>query len=200
MQVEFVVSAFSERDFPLQGVAEVVLAGRSNVGKSSLINRLAGRRRLAHTSAAPGKTRSINFYRLDRSVYLVDLPGYGYTAAGKASARDWRRLIESYFRSRECIVLAIHLVDSRVPPTALDQRLADWLEHLRIPRMIAATKADKLSGNDLAVQSRRLSEAFGGQPVLFCSAVTGQGCGEIWKRIRQASARQLEEGMVKDRT
>ncbi len=196
MQAEFVVSAFSERDFPLEGIAEIVLAGRSNVGKSSLINRLAGRKNLARTSAAPGKTRSINFYRLDRFVYLVDLPGYGYTAAGKALSREWKRLIEEYFRSRRSVALVMHLVDSRIPPTALDRRLADWLEHLGIPRMIVATKADKLSGNERAVQSRRISEAFVGQPVLFCSAITGQGCWDIWKRIKRASADQREADPV----
>ncbi len=174
----------------MEGIAEVVLAGRSNVGKSSLINRLTGRKNLARTSAAPGKTRSINFYRLNCSVYLVDLPGYGYTAAGKVLRREWTRLIEEYFRSRRSIALVMHLVDSRIPPTVLDHKLADWLDHLGIPRMIVATKADKLSGNARAVQSRRLSEAFVDQPVLFCSAVTGQGCGDIWKRIKQISTHQ----------
>ncbi len=198
MQAEFVASAFWEHDFPLEGSVEIVLAGRSNVGKSSLINRLTGCRNLARTSAAPGKTRSINFYRLDRCVYLVDLPGYGYTAAGKVLSQAWKRLIEEYFRSRRNIALVMHLVDSRIPPTALDRKLADWLDHLGIPRMIVATKADKLSGNERAVQSRRLSEAFAGEPVLFCSAVTGQGCRDIWKRIERASAHKREEDPVRD--
>ncbi len=139
MRAEFIASAFSERDFPGEGIPEVVFAGRSNVGKSSLINRLAGQERLARTSAAPGKTRSINFYRFDRSFYLVDLPGFGYSTAGKASSRQWKRLIESYFMNRTSIALVIHLVDARILPTALDRQLAVWLGHLGIPRTIVAT-------------------------------------------------------------
>jgi len=187
MQAEFVVSAFSGRDFPEEGISEIVLAGRSNVGKSSLINRLAGQKDLARTSAAPGKTRSINFYRFGGSFYLVDLPGYGYAAAGKVLSRQWKQLIETYFGNRGSIALVMHLVDARIPPTELDRKLADWLSHLGIPRMIAATKADKLSGNDRVVQARRLSEAFRGERVVFCSAVNGQGCKEIWKIISEAA-------------
>ncbi len=182
---EFVISAFSERDFPREGIPEVVIAGRSNVGKSSLINRLAGNKSLARTSATPGKTQSINFYRFEGVFFLVDLPGFGYAKAGKAESRKWKRLIEQYFRDRPTILLVIQLVDARMSPTLLDLDLAEWLDHLNIPRMIVATKADKLSGNEKAPQSRVISNALGGKPVILSSAVTGTGCTEIWKRVTE---------------
>lgn len=186
MRAEFLVSAFSEIDFPPESGPEVVFAGRSNVGKSSLINRLVGQKGLARTSAAPGKTRSINFYRLDRSFCLVDLPGYGYSTAGKAASRQWKHLVDQYFRCRNRVALVIQLVDSRIPPTPLDLQLAAWIDGLELQRLLVATKADKLSGNQQAVQRRRISAAFGDMPVTLASAMTGEGCREIWKRILEA--------------
>ena len=183
MQAEFIVSAFSQLDFPIPGIPEVVLAGRSNVGKSSLINRLAGNRALARISSTPGKTRSIKFYRFDRTFYLVDLPGYGYAKVEKAASSGWKRLIENYFRDRPTIAQVIHLVDARLQPTSLDMELSEWLDFLEVPRMLVATKADKLSGNEKVVQQRVISGAFGGKPVILASAVTGIGCKEIWKRV-----------------
>jgi GTP-binding protein len=183
LQAEFVVSAFSESDFPREGIPEVVLAGRSNVGKSSLINRLTEQKNLARTSSTPGKTQSVNFYRLDRSFFIVDLPGFGYAKVAKAASRQWKRLTENYFRGRSVIALVLQLVDARLAPTPLDLELAQWLDHLDIPRTIVATKADKLSGNGRASQLRVISAALGGGPVIMSSAVTGMGCDEIWKRI-----------------
>jgi GTP-binding protein len=185
IHAKFVVSAFSERDFPREGIPEVVLAGRSNVGKSSLINRLAGSKCLARTSCTPGKTQSINFYRFERSFFLVDLPGFGYAKAGEAASRKWERLIEQYFRDRPTIALVIQFVDARMSPTALDLELAEWLDYLDIPRIVVATKSDKLSGNEKVVQSRVISNAFGGGPVILSSAVTGTGCKEIWQRLTE---------------
>ncbi len=183
MQVEFVASAFTVRDFPRESIPEVVLAGRSNVGKSSLINRLANVKGIARTSSTPGKTRSINFYKFDRTFFLVDLPGFGYARVDKGATIEWKRLIENYFRDRSSVSLVIHLVDSRIPPTKLDMALTDWMEFLEAPRLIVATKADKLSGNKKAAQQRAISNAFGGKPVVLASAVTGIGCKEIWKRV-----------------
>jgi len=189
VQAEFVLSAVSKNDFPREGIPEVVFAGRSNVGKSSLINRLAGDGNLARTSSTPGKTRSINFYRLNRSFFFVDLPGYGYAKAQKASIRQWRELVEDYFLKRPAIVLAIQIVDSRMPPTALDLRLSEWFDKLGIPRMVVATKSDKLSNNQKIRQMRLISDSFAGQPVLMCSAKTGAGCQEIWERVKKAVTR-----------
>jgi GTP-binding protein len=188
IQAEFVISAVSESDFPQEGIPEVVFAGRSNVGKSSLINRLAGHARLARTSSDPGKTRSINFYRLDKSFFFVDLPGFGYAKAGKLEIRLWKKLIEQYFRNRSTIVLAIQIVDSRMPPTRLDLQLSEWLDRLEIPRMLVATKSDKLSNNQKSAQVRIISDSFGGRTVVMASAATGAGCKEIWKRVLVATS------------
>ncbi len=188
IQAEFIISAVSEKDFPQEGIPEVVFAGRSNVGKSSLINRLTRNRKLARTSSTPGKTQSINFYRINSSYFFVDLPGFGYAKAAKHAIRQWQRVIEQYFRSRSSIVLAVQLVDSRMPPTRLDLYLSEWLERLNINRMIVATKSDKLSNNQRIAQSRVISDFFGGQHVVMSSAETGAGCKEIWKRVLQATA------------
>jgi len=188
VQAEFVISAVSKDDFPHEGIPEIVFAGRSNVGKSSLINRLAGNAKLARTSSTPGKTRSINFYRLNRSLFFVDLPGYGYAKAGKSAVREWKELIELYFRTRPGVVLVVQLVDSRLPPTESDVQLSLWLERLDVPYMLVATKSDKLSNNQQRAQSRVISNLFGGQPVVMSSAKTGTGCREIWKRVLQATA------------
>jgi GTP-binding protein len=188
VQAECVISAVSNRDFPHEGIPEVVFAGRSNVGKSSLINRLAGNQRLARVSSTPGKTQSINFYRVDDLLFFVDLPGFGYAKAGKDIIRGWKKLSEQYFRNRSLIVLTVQLVDSRMSPTSLDLQLFDWLESLKVPRMLVATKSDKLSNNQRAAQSRIISDSFGGQSVVMSSAETGAGCKEIWKRVLQATA------------
>jgi GTP-binding protein len=188
IRAEFIKSAVSERDFPQQGIPEVVFAGRSNVGKSSLINRLIGNAKLARTSSTPGKTQCINFYRIKSSFYFVDLPGYGYAKAGKLAIQQWKTLTEQYFRNRPTIVLVIQLIDSRMPPTDLDLRLSGWLENLRLPCMLVATKSDKLSKNKTSTQMRVISDSLGGQSVVMASAEDGTGCKEIWKRVLQATA------------
>jgi GTP-binding protein len=156
------------------------------VGKSSLINRLTRSRKLARTSSTPGKTQSINFYRLDGSYYFVDLPGFGYAKAGKGAIRQWQKVIERYFEKRSLIVLTVQLVDSRMPPTNSDLQLYEWLKNLGIEHMLVATKSDKLSNNKKINQSRLISGSFGGQPVVMSSAQTGAGCKEIWKQVMHA--------------
>jgi GTP-binding protein len=188
IQAEFIISAVSTSDFPREGIPEIVFAGRSNVGKSSIINRLVGKAKLAKTSSTPGKTQSINFYRIDNARHFVDLPGYGYAKAGKAAVEQWKRLIEQYFEKRSTIVLVIQLVDSRMPPTSLDLRLSEWLAKLKLPRMIVATKSDKLSNNQRNSSMRVLASSFGVQSVVMSSAETGAGCKEIWKQVLQATA------------
>jgi GTP-binding protein len=188
-QADFVISAVSERDFPQEWIPEIVFAGRSNVGKSSLINSLAGNQRLARISSTPGKTQAVNFYRIDRSFFFVDLPGFGYAKAGKLAIRQWKDLIERYFQSRAAqIVLAVQLIDSRMNPTKLDLQLFEWLETLKVPHMLVGTKSDKLSGNQLRVQMRDISNAFGGWEIVMSSVKTGIGCKEIFKRVLQAAA------------
>ena len=188
IQAEFVKSAVSERDFPAEGIPEVVFTGRSNVGKSSLINKLVGNRKLARTSSTPGKTQSINYYLLDRTFFFVDLPGFGYAKAGKFAVRKWKDLIERYFHKQSTIALVIQLVDSRMPPTDMDIQLAEWLDELQLPRIVVATKSDKLSNSQKILQSRLLTGSMGGRPIVMSSAKTGEGCREIWKQVQQATA------------
>jgi GTP-binding protein len=187
IQSEFIISAVSERDFPQEEIPDVVFAGRSNVGKSSLINRLAGKLNLARTSSTPGKTQSINFYRINNSFFFVDLPGYGYAKTGKQAIQQWKRLIECYFYKRANIVLAIQLVDSRILPTNSDIQMAEWLESLELPRMFVATKTDKLSNSQKNVQFRAFSKSFEGHPVIMSSVQSGAGCKEIWQQILLAT-------------
>ena len=188
IQSEFIISAVSERDFPRSGIPEVVFAGRSNVGKSSLINRLVGNFKLARTSSTPGKTQSINFYRINGSYFFVDLPGFGYAKTNKSAIRQWKILIEKYFQNRSTLALAIQLIDSRMPPTKLDIQLSEWLEELQIPRLIVATKSDKLSNNQKVSQLRVISNSLGRHSIIMSSAETGMGCKEIWKKVLEATA------------
>lgn len=188
IQTEFVISAVSECDFPREGIPEVVFAGRSNVGKSSLINRLVGKVKLARTSSTPGKTQTINFYRINGAFFFVDLPGFGYAKAAKAAVQRWKEFIEQYFQNRSTIALVIQLVDSRMPPTDLDLRLSEWLVKLNMPHMLVATKSDKLSNNQRGALTRIISNSLGGQSVVMSSAETGAECKEIWRRVLQATA------------
>jgi len=186
IQADFVISAVSERNFPQEELPEIVFAGRSNVGKSSLINRLVGSRKLARTSSMPGRTQSINFYRINNSFYFVDLPGFGYSKAGKSASAQWKKLIERYFQVRRTIALTVQLVDSRMRPTAMDLQLAEWLDALGTPRLVVAAKSDKLSNNQKVMQLRVISESLKNQNVVMSSAETGAGCREIWNRITAA--------------
>ena len=143
---------------------------------------------LARTSATPGKTQTINFYRIDRSFFFVDLPGFGYAKTGKSTIRQWKALIERYFLERSTVVLVIQLVDARMAPAESDIQLSEWLDQLKLPRMLVGAKSDKLSNNQKSAQQRVLSMSFEGQPVLMSSAKTGTGCREIWQRVLQATA------------
>jgi GTP-binding protein len=184
IQAEFVTSASGADDFPRDGLPEVALVGRSNVGKSSLLNALV-RRAVARTSAAPGKTRLANFYRVQRgsspALFLVDLPGYGYARGGDASAREFNRLAEAYFaRPGERGVLL--LIDSRHPGLDSDMEAWRWLERQPWPHGVVGTKVDKLSRAERARHAREFETLFDG-PVPLVSATTGEGLDELWKMI-----------------
>ncbi len=166
----------------------MVFAGRSNVGKSSLINSLVGTNKLARTSSTPGKTQAVNFYRIGGSFFFVDLPGFGYAKASKDAIRQWKDLVERYFSIRATIALVIQLIDSRIPPTKQDLQLFEWLESLKIPLMLVGTKSDKLSSSQRSMQMRIISNSFRGRTVVMSSAKTGVGCKEIFKRVLQAAA------------
>ncbi len=142
------VSAVNKKQYPTNGLKEFAFAGRSNVGKSSLINKLLNRKSLARVSGTPGKTTTINFYNIDDTIYLVDLPGYGYAQRSKAETEKWGKMMEDYLANREPLVQTILLVDSRHKPTKDDVTMADWIRHYHDRLIVVATKFDKLKKSE----------------------------------------------------
>ena len=186
---EFVKSSFSEQDWPRPtGSGEIAFLGRSNVGKSSLINSLLGVKGLARTSSTPGRTQALNFFLINRRYHFVDLPGYGYARVPRAIRESWGEIVTTYLAKRESLVLSIQIVDSRHEPTKLDLQLHDWLEHSSKPRLIVATKSDKLSNNELKESLGRVKRVFSTDRVVAFSAKTGRGRDEIWRAIESALA------------
>jgi len=181
----FEIAAHRPEDEPRAPGPDVVFLGRSNVGKSSLINRLLGVRKLARTSSTPGRTQSVNFYRVNEALNFVDLPGYGYARVPESVRQSWGPMVEGFLeRRRERIALATLVVDARNEPTRLDGTMRDWLEAKGIPYLVAATKADKLSGNGRARAARAMREGLGGRAVagpVLVSSETGFGAKETWK-------------------
>jgi GTP-binding protein len=187
-RAEFVLSATAPGDFPTDGLPEVALVGRSNVGKSSLLNQLAGIKRLAAVSRTPGRTQLINFFRVEERFYLVDLPGYGYARVPAAVRRRWQSLVSSYLFGRRELKLALLIVDSRRDPMANDQEVFELLIRSGMSYALVATKSDKLSRAAMARQRARLNESFaapGGVPFITFSAVTGEGRKELWNVIEK---------------
>jgi GTP-binding protein len=194
-QSEFVISAAGESQFPEDGLPEVALAGRSNVGKSSLLNRLLLRRNLARTSSQPGKTQTLNYYRINEVLYFVDFPGYGYAKVSKSQREAWGKLAERYLRDRKQLKLVLQLVDLRHPPSAEDRSMFEWLFHYGIPMCVVATKADKISRNQMPKHAKVVRQTLGMPghvPLLIFSSETGQGREELWSLIEQAVDIALE--------
>jgi GTP-binding protein len=183
---EFVKSAFAPEHWTTDGLPEIAFLGRSNVGKSSLLNSLLQRKGLARTSNTPGRTQSLNFFLINRKLYFVDLPGYGYAKVSKAMRGDWGKMAESYLARRSELALSIQLVDSRHPPTMLDTQLHEWLVHHDKQSLIVATKADKLSSNELKKNLENIGKVFTNRAVISYSSVTGRGRDEVWQAISEA--------------
>ena len=186
--------------FPHGERPEVAFAGRSNVGKSSLINRLLGRRGLARTSSTPGRTRTINFYLVNEAVLFADLPGYGYAKVSRSLQEDWWALVEGYLTHRVPLRGVVHLVDARHPPTDRDQGLQDFLVAVGAPSVIVLTKADKVPrGQRRAVQAAavRLLGLARPEMGLFFSAETGEGAPELWRAVEALLA--APPGRMRDR-
>ena len=185
---EFVKSATRPSEFPPGNLPEIVFAGKSNVGKSSLINILVNRKNLAKTSSQPGRTQTINFFRVNEKISFVDLPGYGYAKVPIRIREKWKPMVESYLQTREGIRLVILILDARRGASAQDLDLLDWLEYHGISCLIVLTKADKLSSIERARQKKALSGTplLRGKPFRFFSALTGEGKDELWKGIQEA--------------
>src|SRR3954471_24227843 len=182
-QAVFLRAAGRIADLPPPGPPEVAFAGRSNVGKSSTINALAGRRALARTSKTPGRTQTINFYGLGENARLADLPGYGYARVPQSMRAHWRELVGAYLRSASRLAGVVVLMDARHPLTALDQQLIDWLGDL--PFFILLTKADKLSRSAQATLVADIRRRLGHDNVMLFSSVTRQGVDECRDRLEQ---------------
>lgn len=180
---EFLTSAVNSKGYPEHTLKEIALVGRSNVGKSSLINSLVNRKKFARTSNQPGRTQTINFYRVD-TICLVDLPGYGFAKVPEHIRHQWGPMIESYLTDRPNLVGVLHLVDVRHKPTADDKMMSDWLANMDMPHIVVATKVDKISRGKYQQHAKQIRDSLKIDPVLF-SAKTRQGRDEILALIRQ---------------
>ncbi len=184
---DFVTSVVHPDHLPVEGLPEIAFAGRSNVGKSSLLNRLLNRRKLALTSKTPGKTRTLNYYRVNETLHFVDLPGYGYAKRGQQERRQWANLVNGYLETRTSLRGILHLIDARHDPTARDVEMALWLMQFGRPFLVVATKADKLTGSrqkSRLDRTRNLLSQLGEFDFVSFSAVSGQGRQDVWKWIR----------------
>lgn len=182
---KFVTSAVKPGQYPEAALAEIAFAGRSNVGKSSLINTLVGRKNLVKTSGTPGKTRLINFFLINDSIYFVDLPGYGYARVSAKERMKWGPMVETYLRDRPSLKGVVMLCDIRRDPETEEQELAEFLHHIGVPFVLIFTKADKLSKNkqNARMQKLRKDLEIDDADVICFSAKTGQGVETAWQRI-----------------
>ena len=180
---EFVLSAAREEQFPPESLPEIAFLGRSNVGKSSLLNCLTGKKGLAFTSAKPGCTQLINFFRINGELFFVDLPGYGYARVPLDVKARWKSLIESYLLKRNTLTKAVVLLDARRGWMEPDLELKDWLEHQGLPFVVVATKFDKLNQKEQHRSLTSITKELSGGDLIPFSAVTGRGAREIWQAI-----------------
>jgi GTP-binding protein len=186
VSAEFRLSVYSRGQWPRDGLPDVAFLGRSNVGKSSLINSLLLRKGLARTSNTPGRTQSINFFLINDAFYFADLPGYGYARVSKAMRQDWGKMAEEYLQHRSELALCVQLVDARHEPTSLDVQLNEWLEFHKRPHLVVATKSDKISRNDIKRSVDQVSKTLSGSKVIPYSSVTRSGRDEVWSEISTA--------------
>lgn len=176
-------SAFERRHWPTGDRLEIAFLGRSNVGKSSLLNSLLQRKGLARTSNTPGRTQSINYFLVNDSFYFVDLPGYGFAKVSKSMRADWGKMAEEYLSDRERLSLCIQLVDSRHKPSQLDLQLHEWLVFNKKQHIVVATKCDKLSSNELSKQIRVIEAEMSGSKIIPYSSQSGKGRDAVWSEI-----------------
>lgn len=184
--VEMIGSFVREEQFPEDGLPEFALAGRSNVGKSSFINRMIGRKAMARISSKPGKTQQLNFYRIEEQLYFVDVPGYGYAKVSKTERAAWGKMIEKYFMGREQLRAVVLIIDIRHNPTNDDQMMYDFLKHYNIPVIVVATKADKIPKGKWDKHKMNVREVLQMEkedPLIVFSSEKGLGFEQAWAEI-----------------
>lgn len=183
---KIIISAVKPSQFPTDALPEIALAGRSNVGKSSLINSLINRKNLARTSQRPGKTQTINFYLINELFYFADVPGYGFAKVPKSVRASWKKMMEGYLIDRSPLKAVIQIVDLRHPPTSEDQSMYQFLHHFGIPVILVATKADKIAKGKWLSYVKVIRETLQTKEKVFLfSSKTGQGREEIWEEIER---------------
>ena len=190
MQAEFIKSAFEKSQYPPPDKPEIAVTGPSNVGKSSLINALLNRKKLARTSSTPGRTQSINFYRVGNRFILVDLPGYGFARVPSRVKKTWKEMVENYLQSRSNLRAVVVILDIRRDPSPGDLALLEWLKHHGLPAIPVLTKADKLSKSKAKQRPKeiaRLLENVPPEALTPFSAKTRDGKATLWKRILEAA-------------
>jgi len=186
VSAEYIISAVGQAQYPEGQLPELAFGGRSNVGKSSLINKILNRKSLARTSQRPGKTQYLNFYFINENFYFVDLPGYGFAKVPKDIKAQWGKMIEGYLKSRENLKAVIQLVDIRHEPSAEDVMMYQWLKHFEIPTVVVATKADKISRGNIQKHTKIVRNKLNmpkDEVLQIFSAETGQGKDELWDII-----------------
>ncbi|MFC6458073.1 ribosome biogenesis GTP-binding protein YihA/YsxC [Paenibacillus vulneris] len=194
-QAEFIISAVGPNQYPADALPEIALAGRSNVGKSSLINRMIQRKNLARTSSKPGKTQQLNYYKINQDLFFVDLPGYGYAQVSKSKREIWGKFIEIYLLHREFLKLVLLVIDLRHPPSKDDQAMYAWLKHNGVPLCVVTTKADKISKGQWQKHVKIVKETLQmdkNDPFVLFSSELGIGKDELWgvieSKIRNGEA------------
>lgn len=185
---DIVISAVKPEQYPSDPIPEFALAGRSNVGKSSFINKMINRKNLARTSSKPGKTQTLNFYIINDELHFVDVPGYGYAKVAKTERAAWGKMIETYFTSREQLRAAVLIVDLRHPPTKDDISMYEFLKHYDLPCIVIATKADKIPKGKWQKHLKVTRETLGlakEDELLLFSSETGEGKDQVWGVLKK---------------
>ncbi len=183
---EFIISAVAPKQYPTDGLPEIALVGRSNVGKSSLLNKMMNRKALARTSSRPGKTQTLNYFRVNNQLYFVDFPGYGYAKVSKSIKEQWGKMIQTYLSKREELRFIIQLVDIRHAPSKDDIAMYEWCKQIGIPTVVVATKGDKIARGRWQQHTKVIRDQLqlrDTDTMIVFSSETGQGKDELWAEI-----------------
>jgi GTP-binding protein len=184
--VKFVKSVVRSEELPSFGpLLEIAVAGRSNVGKSTLLNHLFGTKDLVKTSSTPGKTKALNFFKVDEKWIYVDMPGYGYAAVSKGEIKEWSALIENYLNNRPTLKVLLFLLDIRREPRGEDLQMVEWIHYHHLPAILVLTKVDKVTQMEKIMQTKRITDVIKGLPYVHYSATQNQGRKELIALLRE---------------